>query len=327
MDVDADGAAEQEGDLTKGDDSSDEDDSEDDDSEDDDEDDGIDLDADPELRDKVAAALKSMGMGGDDEDEEDEQEDEDEELLDDDQMMQLDEQLAEIFRSRKTMAKENRQEQEDTLNSQLRVVDLLEIYAKQQASNPLVLQTILPLFDLACKSSGDKDELASKAAKVLRGIANKPKEVPGIDTPEDALSLLSSIHALARRFSNPDSIPLAAAASAYIARIVLSPSGERAAEQVSSIYTASLHDFLIKKHSKVHQTMFTPFVQRQPLAAWNLREQLLEACSESTETKDKHKRLQVFGILGDLILAYSALVSVTCWCQGQTWAFLYPFAG
>jgi len=292
------------------------DDGEDDESDEDSDADGddIDLDADPELRDKVAAALKSMGMGGDDDEDNDEAEaedgeaDEDEDdLLDDDQMMQLDEQLAEIFKSRKTMANENRAEQENTLNSQLRVVDLLEIYAKQLPASPLLLQTILPLFDLACKTSGDKDELASKAAKVLRGIVNKPKDIPGLESPEDAIAVLDSVHALARKYSNGDSIPLAAATSAYLSRTILASTGERAIEEVSAIYSTSLNDYLIKKHTRVHHTLFANFAQRQPLAAWTLREQLLDACSESTETKDKHKRMQMFGVLGDLISAFALL--------------------
>ena len=69
----------------------------------------IDLDVDPELRDKVAAALDSMGVGGlSDEDKEDEDDDSatkyEEAYLNDDQMMELDEQLAEIFRTRKAAA-------------------------------------------------------------------------------------------------------------------------------------------------------------------------------------------------------------------------------
>ena len=67
---------------------------------------GIDLDADPELRDKVAAALKSMGMAASDDDSDADGSDKDgseseDEVLDDEQMLELDEQLAEIFRARK----------------------------------------------------------------------------------------------------------------------------------------------------------------------------------------------------------------------------------
>ena len=56
---------------------------------------GIDLDADPELRDKVAAALGMAGIAADEEAESDEGEI----LLDDDQMMALDDQLAAAFKA------------------------------------------------------------------------------------------------------------------------------------------------------------------------------------------------------------------------------------
>lgn len=56
---------------------------------------GIDLDADPELRDKVAAALGMAGIAANEEAESDEGEI----LLDDDQMMALDDQLAAAFKA------------------------------------------------------------------------------------------------------------------------------------------------------------------------------------------------------------------------------------
>lgn len=65
-----------------------------------------DVEVDQELRDAVAKAIASSGLGaGDEADEEDEDEDaeeeQEEEPLDDEQMMALDDQLAEIFRQRK----------------------------------------------------------------------------------------------------------------------------------------------------------------------------------------------------------------------------------
>ena len=55
---------------------------------------------DEELRKKVAALFKSKSDDAESDEDEDEEEDE-EESMDDDQMMQLDEQLAQIFKLRK----------------------------------------------------------------------------------------------------------------------------------------------------------------------------------------------------------------------------------
>jgi len=59
-----------------------------------------DVEEDPELRRKIEEALRISGIQGASEGSEDDDSESEEELMDDEQMMQLDEHLAEIFRSR-----------------------------------------------------------------------------------------------------------------------------------------------------------------------------------------------------------------------------------
>lgn len=69
------------------------------------EEDDANLKVDPEFRRRVAEALQVSGMGVDDDAEGDSDDESDEEVWDDDKMMQVDEQLAEVFRQRANAGK------------------------------------------------------------------------------------------------------------------------------------------------------------------------------------------------------------------------------
>ena len=288
----------------------------DDDSDDEDSDEelDIDLDADPELKAKVEAALRGAGLvngeADDNEDESDEEEEEEEEeILDDDQMMQLDEQLAEIFRAKKAGNKGAKADQEASLNARLKVLDLLEVYAKQQAGNPLLLQVVRPLLRIANKSDNEETDFAAKAARVLRGIVVKPKDYP---TPSDVSSLLpilTAVHSLAQRSNSPEILSLASSASLYIARIVLASADNQHQQAIIDAYISSWSDYLVRKRSRLQPKFFVDFITRFREHSWALREAVLEACSQTTVTKEKFKRCQAFHVLAELVAAQCSLVS------------------
>lgn len=67
--------------------------------------------------------------------------------LDDDQMMEFDAKLSEVFRNRKSFKAEKRDALKAILDFMLRTIDLLEIFVKKQPANPLVLEIIMPALD------------------------------------------------------------------------------------------------------------------------------------------------------------------------------------
>jgi DNA polymerase phi len=67
--------------------------------------------------------------------------------LDDDQMMEFDAKLSEVFRNRKSFKAEKRDALKAMLDFKLRTIDLLEIFIKKQPANPLVLEIIMPALD------------------------------------------------------------------------------------------------------------------------------------------------------------------------------------
>ncbi|KAI9886226.1 MAG: hypothetical protein M1823_001961 [Watsoniomyces obsoletus] len=135
-------------------------------------------------------------------------------------MFALDEQLAQVFRERQKHhqqpSKTQRQSQKDARTNMIqfknRVLDLLEIYLKQEHTNPFVLSSLLPLLELI-RTTRTK-QLADRASTTLRNLSqrckgrdNAPrlsssssspssssKLSPPITLGEDTLDLLSGIH-------------------------------------------------------------------------------------------------------------------------------------
>lgn len=271
--------------------------------------DGMDLElVDPELRDKVAAALKGAGVGEEDEgnDDNESKEDDEEELMDDEQMLQLDEQLAEIFRSRTNASKDQRAEQENSLNARLKTLDLLEIYAKQQPASPLLLPAVLTLFNTARLPAKADAEISGKAARILRNIVNKPKAYPTVDHAEDALPILTAVHIGARRLQDPDLANLATDTAVYLTRIALSESGDRNADAVSHIWEQSLTDFAYRKKSQLHKKFFQAYHSRFSRLSWRLADQWLSVAVDPKA--DSYSRAQAFTLFADLLSSKGSLV-------------------
>ena len=199
----------------------------------------------------------------------------------------------------------------------MRILDLLDIFAKHQATNILILHIILPLFNAARKTGNEEDEASIKAIRVLRGIVTKPKGYPEIKDTSPILSILSAVHASARRSTSSDVSTLADSTSLYLARVILTSSEQRNINETCDIYAASLLDYLSRKASRVQPALLAHFIRRFKVAAWSVRDPLLEACSVRTMTSDRYKRLQCFTFLQELLVAHTSLVSgsfLKCFC-------------
>ena len=239
------------------DDESDED-GENDDNEDEDEEEGsgedneedvdvpMDDDADEELDAALSAALgttKQLTNGND--------ESSDEELMDDDEMMALDDNLATIFRQR---LKPNRvKEAKDTklqiATFKCKVIDLLEILVKQH--NDLCLEMILPLLHVLRLTKSDP--VHSKTMNLLRQLA-KSKELP--ETSDNLMGLLRKIHEDAAKAKNKDG-NIHSQLSIYIARIARKQGQE---EEVIGVYAETMRKWVKNKKSMVRAGLFADWL-------------------------------------------------------------------
>ncbi|KAI5283976.1 DNA-directed DNA polymerase, partial [Ascosphaera aggregata] len=152
---------------------------------------------------KLAEALGINRADGDDGDDDDDAD------MNDDEMEALDEQIAKVFRARKstTSKKKDKKQARDTmLNFKNRVLDLLSIYIKKCYLNPIALDLIIPLLQLSRRST--VSQIATKAGTVLREFAKncKGSSVPALDASSkgDALNLLRNAHQEAT-YSGPSS--------------------------------------------------------------------------------------------------------------------------
>ena len=115
---------------------------------------------------KLAQALGTRRLDQDLAIQEEESSDED---MDDDQMAALDAQLETVFKERKK-ATTNKNERKDAKEAVVifksRVLELLEIYIKQQYLNPLALDLLLPLLTLVRTTTSK--QVSEKACNLIR---------------------------------------------------------------------------------------------------------------------------------------------------------------
>lgn len=152
---------------------------------------------------KLAAALGNHKGEDDPEADANEHSDEDiyEEDMDEEEMKALDEKLADVFKARKPTTNK-KQERKDTkeaiLNFKRRVLDLIDVYLRQEHLNPLAVDLVLPLITAARTSS--MKQISQRAHDVLQGFCSRCKgsNVPLIEgngiTTEEVLGHLQAVH-------------------------------------------------------------------------------------------------------------------------------------
>ena len=130
---------------------------------------------DEEARKLDEALAKALGTHRLDQDLDAEESDSDADMTDS-EMMALDFKLVEIFSQRKKQPNK-KQEQKDAketmVNFKSRVLDLLDIYVKKQANNPLAFGLLLPLLQLI-RTTKTK-QLATKAQSIILSFAKAAK--------------------------------------------------------------------------------------------------------------------------------------------------------
>lgn len=278
--------------------------------EDDSEEDGVDVDV--VLRDQVFQALKAGGMADVDADEADSEAEVDDAVikgaeagagdgedtdsddveslpdLTDEQMLQIDDRLADIFRSRLGGRKNTKEAKQESIAFQNKILDLLAIFSRKSPSSPLVLRIVRPLFVLATESDDDSKQVASKAANVLRSNICKNRELPDEVDVDAVVEDLEAIHGFARRTSSSDLSSMASTVNLYLTRACL---GDNASEMISDraplvkLYNETLDDFLTRNASQLKGSFLIDAFKRVPVLGWEVRSKLFEGCSLTASIK------------------------------------------
>ncbi|KAJ4480701.1 DNA polymerase phi-domain-containing protein [Lentinula edodes] len=281
-----------------------------DDEEDDENEDSDNEEVDEELRQRILEALSVNGIKAANEDDEDSEE---EEYMDDDQMMAIDEHLAEVFRSRvnEKKASKDLDAQREATHFKNRVLDLIDIFMKKQPSSPLIIRLIIPLVDLITRSTTDEKQLSDKARGIARSRIGKAKEIASAEEQkveggggkekgegeeqEEVTSIFETLHKRARTERSPDHLSILSDCCIYISQVMLHAGMQ---DQVVVQYCHSLIDFISRKNSSLNVSFFQQFFRRSRTAAWNLRNDLLEV---SGKAANLYRQFQAYQLIHDLL--------------------------
>ncbi|KAI9738759.1 MAG: DNA-directed DNA polymerase [Cirrosporium novae-zelandiae] len=123
------------------------------------------------------------------------------EEMDDEQVKALDAPLIRIFQERQKLAnktKDKKNAKEKIINFKSRVLDLLDVYIKQQHSNPLALHLIMPLLE-AMRTTTSK-QISEKVSNIAREYCRlcKGNSLPTLPDQTEAWEVLQQIHCEAK---------------------------------------------------------------------------------------------------------------------------------
>lgn len=187
------------------------------------------------------------------------------------------------------------------------MLDIVDVFARKQPTSPLVLRLIIPLVELVLNSPTSEAHLSSKATGILQGRICKSKDVIVVADRAEAVEVLTELHAAARKAQNAAVARTCSQCSVVVARALLHATPADA-QPVLDVYLASLDDFMTKKTTKVRAALFTDFVARFPVAAWSMRERLVQYAE--SDGANAYRQTQAFNILNELITQIPNLVRV-----------------
>lgn len=184
--------------------------------------------------------------------------------MNDDEMEEIDAQLANVFRARRAVTsqhKDKKDARENMINFKNRVLDLLEIFVKKCHATPLTLDVILPLLRLTRRST--VKQIANKAAAVLREYTKlcKGSSVPVIpDQDEEGVQsvweLLRAVHKEAGHSGPPAHAAACSQASLLVVKVLVKKDKGNV-DGVVDVYAETRKEQLMSTKSHVQPSFFT----------------------------------------------------------------------
>lgn len=182
--------------------------------------------------------------------------------MNDDDMEEVDEKLANVFRARQQAAsqhKDKKDARENMVNFKNRVLDLLEIFVKKCHSRLLALDLLLPLLRLTRRST--VKQIVNKANSVLREYTKlcKGNALPSIDSedgPEAIWELLRAIHKEASHSGPPAHATACSQASLLVVKVLVGQD-KAAIAGVVDVYAETRKAQLISTKCHIQPSFFT----------------------------------------------------------------------
>ncbi|MCJ1436894.1 DNA-directed DNA polymerase [Xylographa pallens] len=208
---------------------------------------------------KLAQALGTRRLDEDIAANEDESSDED---MDDEQMEALDEQLEIVFRERKKLISkknEKKEAKESIIFFKSRVLELLEIYIKQQYLKQQALSIILPILSLVRTTSNK--QISEKACNLIRDYLKLYKLKDRLDAsvlPEKAKSFLEAVHKEAMEEGSNAHANACSQASLLLTKIYITNGGDLS--DVMSQYAVTQLAFMTELDCHIRTSFFSDWL-------------------------------------------------------------------
>ena len=275
---------------------------------------------DEELRARVRAVLQESGMADPDDDADDDEQDQEEaddsasdagsessvefSDLGDDEMMLLDDKLAEVFRQRVSASRDQKEAKQEAIALRFKVLELVDIFARKQPQSALMLDLIQPLYELWSQRDEETEQLAAKAKTLLLSRISKAKTVPDTFDADQVTALLQRMHTEARESQSNDVSNVSQAINLYLSKVALSPTNDNVKAALGGklieIYRESLLDYLLRKASRMRHEFLIDSFRRFPLLGWELRRELLDNCRPGAATR-AFRQVQAMSMLSAVL--------------------------
>ncbi|KAI2641194.1 DNA polymerase phi-domain-containing protein [Xylaria nigripes] len=210
------------------------------------------------LDDALAKVLNSHRL---DKDMDAESSDDDSDMTDS-EMMALDNKLVDVFKNRIKTTKrkdEKKDAKEFVTHFKHRILDLLNIYVKQEASNSLAFSLLLPLLELVRTTTAKP--LANKAMNILTEFSKASKKIRTKDTQIDTdaqIKLLMEIHQEASKDMSHAFVKAASTASLLVASGLWTADQENV-DRINAVYAQTFADCQ-KGKAKIQGAFFSDWV-------------------------------------------------------------------
>ena len=208
---------------------------------------------------KLALALGTRPATDDLDANDDESLDED---MNDEQMEAVDQHLEKVFRERKTVIikkAQNKDAKEAIVNFKCRVLELLDIYVRQEHKNTLALQLLVPVLNVIRTT---KNAFVSSKACDLIGTyfkIYKPNSMPCNPDAEAVLKLLRTVHQQASMEGSNAYSSACSRASLLLVKSLTARNRENL-RLVESVYGETHQKFMLDKSSKTKPSFFSDWL-------------------------------------------------------------------
>lgn len=185
----------------------------------------------------------------------------DEEMTDE-QMFELNGSLENIFREQKKVTSKKTEKKDakaNIVNFKCRVLDLLEIYVKQEHGNALGLSLALPILKLVRTTTSPL--VSRKACEVMREYSRlcKGDGLPQIEDTESVFGLLEAVHIEAMKEGSNAYASACSQASLLSVRVLVAHDRECLRRTVK-IYGGTQESALFDSSCKVRTSFFTDWL-------------------------------------------------------------------